>query len=146
MEEENQMRSWVNLGYLTMYVCLALIQFSHPPVVDHYPYVYIWVIAALSYPFCLGFTGQKTGFWKGLLIIVAIPALAQLIECVVYLLRTNGFRNYDYDSVVLFGFYLIGPLGASILWYPLGYLAYWLLARQFPAIFIKGTSGASPLK
>jgi hypothetical protein len=118
-----------------MYVCLASVQFAHPPTVNQYPFVYVWAIAAFMYPFCLGFIGAPSAFWKGLLMILTIPAIAQLVECIVYLLRTNGFKNYDYDSVVLFGFYLIGPLGASVFWYPLGYLASWLLGRRFPAVF-----------
>jgi hypothetical protein len=129
------MRSWVNLVYLVTYICMALIQYAHLPAVPQHPYVYVWAIAPLAYTFLLGITGTRAGFWRGLLLIVMFPVAAQLIECVVYLLRTSGFQHRDSDTVVLLGFYLIGPVGAAILWYPLGFLASWLLVRRFPSVF-----------
>ena len=112
------MRSWANLVYLVTYICMALIQYAHLPAVPQHPYVYVWAIAPLAYTFLLGITGTRAGFWKGLLLIVMFPVVAQLIECVVYLLRTSGFQHRDSDTVVLLGFYLIGPVGAAILGTP----------------------------
>jgi hypothetical protein len=124
------MRNAVNLVYLAAYICVTLVQYAHSPSVSQHPYAYVWAVASFSYPFCLTLTHSRTSFWKGLLTILLISVIAQAVEVVVYLLKTNGFRHSDTDSVVLLGFYLIGPLASAAISYPIGYLASWLLLRR----------------
>ena len=124
------MRNAVNVVYLAVYVCVSLLQYAHPPTVSQFPYAYVWAIASLSYPFCLALTHSRTGFWRGLLTILLISVTAQAVEAVVYLLRTKGFQHGDTDTVVWLGFYLIGPLVSAAVWFPIGYLASWLLFRR----------------
>jgi hypothetical protein len=124
------MRNAVNLVYLAAYICLTLVQYAHPPAVNQLPYAYVWAIASFSYPFFLALTQRRAGFWRGLLTIFLISVIAQAVEAVVYLLRTRGFQNGDTDAIVRLGFYLIGPLGTAAVWFPIGYLASWLLFRQ----------------
>jgi len=124
------MYSKVSIVYLAAYICISLIQYAHPPVVNQYPYVYMWAIAPFLYPFCLSLAHIETCFWKGLLTILLIPVMAQTLECALYLFKTNGFQSHDFETVFWFSFYLIGPLCSAIIWYPIGYLAMWLLARR----------------
>jgi hypothetical protein len=124
------MRTVVNLAYLVAFVCVTLIQYAHPPAVNQFPYTYVWAIASFAYPFCLVLADTRTGFWKGLLTILLISVVAQAFEAVVYLLRTKGFQHHDSDTVVLLAFYLIGPLATAAVWYPIGYLASWLVFRR----------------
>jgi hypothetical protein len=124
------MRNAVNLIFLAAYICVTLIQYAHPPAISQSPYDYMWAVAALLYPLCLALTHAQTGFWKGLLTILVISVIAQAIETVVYLLKTGGFRHGDTDTVVWMGFYLIGPLVSAAVFFPIGYLASWLLLRR----------------
>jgi hypothetical protein len=124
------MFSKLSVAYLVAYICVTFIQYAHPPVVSQHPYIYLWAIASFSYPFSLAFTRTGTGFWKGLLMILLIPVIAQAFECVMYLWRTNGFQHGDTETVLFFGFYLIGPLSAAVVCYPIGYLASWLLLQR----------------
>jgi hypothetical protein len=62
--------------------------------------------------------------------VLLFSIIAQAVEAVVYLLRTNGFQHRDSDTVVLLGFYLIGPLLSATLFFPIGYLATRLLLRR----------------
>lgn len=124
------MLNLVHLVYLAVYIAASLIQYAHPPTVSQLPYAYLWAIAAFSYPLCLALMHTRTGFWKGLLTILLISVIAQAVEAVVYLLRTNGFQHGDTDTVLWLGFYLIGPLASAAVWFPIGYLASWFLFRR----------------
>jgi hypothetical protein len=122
---------WViNLAYLAAYICVFSIQYAHPPEVPNYPYTYLFLTASLSYPVWLALSRSGAGFWKGLQAVVLIPTTAELFEWGLYLFRTNGFQSRDFETVSWFGFYLLGPIGAAIAWYPIGYLAAWLLFRR----------------
>ena len=120
----------VNLVCLCIYVAATLIQYAHPPTVRQYPYEFVWPIVALSYPFCLALVHKRTRFWRGLLTIMLFPVFAQALEAVIYLLRTNGFQSRDTDTVVILGFYLIGSLVSTAIWFPIGYFITWLLFRR----------------
>jgi len=117
------MRNGVNLVFLAVYVCGTLLQYAHPPTVTEFPYTWVWLIAPFLYPFCLALTHTRTGFWKGFLTVVLFSVIAQAVEAVLYLFRTNGFQHRDSDTVVLLAFYLIGPLLSGAVSFPIGYLA-----------------------
>ncbi len=135
------MRNVINLAYLGLYVCATLIQYAHPPAVSQIPYAFVWAIAAFTYPLVLAFGVSGAGFWKGMLTILFIPVIAQALECFLYLWRTDGFQHGDSDTVVFLAFYLIAPLTAPIIWYPLGYLVSRLVVRKnSPRVFGLGKS------
>ncbi len=120
----------VYLVYFCIYVSATLIQYAHPPAVSQYPYAFVWPAVALSYPFCLALVHKRKRFWRGLLTILLLLVFAQALEAVVYLLRTNGFQHRDTDTVVILGFYLIGPLVSTAIWFSIGYFITWLLLRR----------------
>ena len=112
--KEAKMPKTINLVYLVVYVCVSLIQYAHLPTVNQFPYAYLWAIAPFLYPFCHALARSRIGFGKGLLMILLISIIAQVFEIMAYLLKTGGFQHRDSDTVVLLGFYLIGPLGACL--------------------------------
>lgn len=124
------MRSALNAVYLIVYVSVTLVQYAHPPAVPQFPYLYIWAICPLLYPIWFKLARKRTGFWVGLLSLLLISVVAQAIEAIVYLVKTNGFQKHDTGTVLFLCFYLVGPLAATALWFPIGYLVSWLLPRR----------------
>jgi hypothetical protein len=58
----------------------------------------------------------------GLLTIGAFPIIAYAIEVCWYELATGEFRHRDIETVVIISFYLLAPLAAAAIWYPIGFL------------------------
>jgi hypothetical protein len=134
------MRTILNLVYLIGSVFASFIEYAHLPA-HSTAYTYIWAVASFLYPFCIALARPKPRFWNGLVILMLIFALAHLFEGVVILTRGSGVQGLlhpDSETVALFGFRIIEPLGDSIIWYPFGFLAFWLLGRQFPKVFKRG--------
>ncbi len=128
------MRNAVNLAYLIVYFCVFLIEDTLAPTFNRPAYVYAWAVGPLLYPFCLALGHVPTEFWKGfwrsLLTIIFITAVAYVLGAAVYLLRTEGFQVPESITIVQLGFHLIGPLVSAVVWYPIGYLASWLLLHR----------------
>ena len=120
----------VNLLYLAVYVVVTLVQYAHLPAVRQFPYAYVWVAAAFSYPLCMALVRKRTGFGQDLIAILCFPVLAQALEAVIYLGRTHAFQHRQAGALVILGVYLIAPLAYTALWFPIGYLVSWSILRR----------------
>lgn len=139
------MWSKVNLIYLGVCICASFIEYAHLPS-HSTAYTYVWTVASFSYPIWLSLTRSKHGFWRGLLTLLLIFAISHVVEGLLVLSRGIGIQGIlhpDSETVVLFGFRFVEPFGNAIIWYPLGFLASWLLGRRFPAVFRAGDSATT---
>lgn len=127
----------VNLIYLAACTCASFIEYAHLPSHSR-AYTYVWTIASFFYPILLSIFHSKRGFWRDLLTILLVFAISHLVEGLVVLSWGVGFKGIlhpDSETLAIFGFLFIEPLGNAIIWYPLGFLVSWLLARRFPSVF-----------
>jgi hypothetical protein len=110
---------------------LASVQYAHLPPTHSVIYAYLWSLVAFSYPLGLTLSGSGLRFWSGILTLLLILTIAHLFELGVILgHESGGLLHPDLETVVLFGFYCIGPGASAIIWFPLGYLATRFLIRR----------------
>ena len=110
---------------------LASVQYAHLPPTHSVIYAYLWSLVAFSYPLGLTLSGSGLRFWSGILALLLILTIAHLFELGVILAQeSSGILHPDGETVVLFGFYCIGPAAGALIWFPLGYLASRFLIRR----------------
>jgi hypothetical protein len=88
------------------------------------PYeLFIWVIAAVSYPCVVGFAGSKMTPYRDLFMLIVMLLVAQSLGFIVYVIVENPIYYRGDGSLVLFAGELIESTIVTFVVYWIGFFA-----------------------
>jgi len=88
-----------------------------------FDFILVCIIAAFVYAFSLGLARSSPGFWKGLVTLLIVFAIAQTIAETVYVWKMDAIHDDAIESLAVAAWYLAASMAVGIAWYSAGYWA-----------------------
>jgi hypothetical protein len=121
--------------YLSSFVFLtvAFSLLSTWPKGNSVYYVLLWIGLSALYPFCLTLAHARTGYWKGLSILLLQLTFAQSIAFLTTLARNHGLLRRSYIALHLFYGDLIESAVLAVVCFTVGYFSSRWMMKYRPA-------------